>query len=134
MPGENVEIVRRGYDAWNRGNEDAWISMLHPEVEFQTAQLFSDTEAVYHGQEGMRKFWDRFRAAWESVLVEVDRIEPIGDDRVLALFWFRAVGRGSGAEVRVQYANLFKIDQGALRRCIGFSDWNEALKAAGLSD
>lgn len=134
MSEENIELVRQGYEAWNRGDVDAWLELLDPEIEFRTAQLFSDTDAVYRGHEGMKKFWHTFREPWETVLIKVERIESIGEDRVLALFRFLGRGRGSGAEVTVQYANLFTIEDGVASRCVGFSDWGEALAAAGLQE
>jgi SnoaL-like domain len=73
------------------------LDHVTPDYEFRTAQLFPDTEAVYRGREGQRQFWNTFREPWETVLIEVERLEPIGDDRVLALLRFH--GR-AGTESR----------------------------------
>jgi ketosteroid isomerase-like protein len=131
---ENVEIARRSYEAWNRGDLDAWLEAAHPDIEFRTAQLFSDTEGVYRGIDGMRKFWETFRDPWESIQIEIEHLDAIGDDRVLGLVWFRGRGLGSGAEASIQYANLSSFDNGQVTLVIGFSDWDQARKAAGLSD
>jgi ketosteroid isomerase-like protein len=34
MSQENVEIVRRAYDAWNREDLDAFLSIVHPDAEW----------------------------------------------------------------------------------------------------
>jgi ketosteroid isomerase-like protein len=34
MSQENVEVVRRGYEAFNRGDFDAAMEVVHPEIEF----------------------------------------------------------------------------------------------------
>jgi ketosteroid isomerase-like protein len=47
MSQENVEIVRRGFDAFDRGDLEGVLDLLGPEFEFHTAQLFSDTDSVY---------------------------------------------------------------------------------------
>ena len=36
MSQENVEIVRRMYDAWNRRDEEEMLALSDPEVEFQS--------------------------------------------------------------------------------------------------
>jgi hypothetical protein len=56
MSDENVELVREGYEAWNRGDLDWPLDHITPDYEFRTAQLFPDTEAVYRGREGLRQF------------------------------------------------------------------------------
>jgi ketosteroid isomerase-like protein len=130
---KNVEIVRRGYWAWNRGDLDWQLDHITPDFEFRTAQLFPDTEAVYRGRGGFRQFWNTLREPWETFHIEVERIETIGDDRVLTLFRFHGRGR-DGVEVEAEYANLFTLEGGMVSRLAGFADWQQALEAAGLRD
>ena len=40
MSQENVELVRQIYAAWNQGDLDAMLAVLHPEVEFVTSGAF----------------------------------------------------------------------------------------------
>ncbi|MGA8926516.1 MAG: nuclear transport factor 2 family protein [Solirubrobacterales bacterium] len=133
MSEENVEIARQAYEAWNRGDLDWLLDHITPDYEWRTAQLFPDTDAVYRGQEGFRRFWNTFREPWETVLIEVERIEPIGDDQVLALLRFHGRGR-DGIEVMVEYANLLTIENGVVSENVGFADWQQALESAGLSE
>ncbi len=93
MSEENVEIVRQGYEAWNRGDLGWLLDHITPDYEFRTAQLFPDTDAVYWGREGLGRFWRTLREPFETVLIEVVRLEPTGDDRVLALLRFHGLGR-----------------------------------------
>ena len=37
MSQENVELVQRNFQAWNRGDVDAWLELAHPEVEWSSA-------------------------------------------------------------------------------------------------
>jgi ketosteroid isomerase-like protein len=133
MSQENVELVRQTYEAWNRGDLEWLLDHAAADFEFQTVQLFPDLEAVYRGREGFTQFWKTFREAWKSVVTEVERIEPIGDDRVLALFRFHGRGR-DGVDVKREYAQLFTVEKGVLSRIIGFADWQQALEAAGLHE
>ena len=42
MSRENVENVRRGIDAWNRGDLDEWLGGFAPEAELHTTGRFAD--------------------------------------------------------------------------------------------
>jgi ketosteroid isomerase-like protein len=132
MSQENVELVRQSYEAWNRGDLEWVLDHITPDSEWRTAQLFPDTEAVYRGPEGFRQFWNTFREPWETLLIEVERIEPIGDDRVLALFRFHGRGR-EGVEVTLEYANLLTIENGMASLNVGFADWPSSQAARNRS-
>jgi ketosteroid isomerase-like protein len=127
MSRENVEIVRQAFEAWNRGDLEWLLDHITPDYEFHTAQLFPDTEAVYRGREGLIQFWNLLREPWETFLVEVERLVPIGEDRVLALLRFHGMGR-DGVEVKLEYANLFTIENGMASLNVGFADWQSASK------
>jgi hypothetical protein len=73
------------------------------------------------------------REPWETFQIGVERIEPIGDDRVLALLRFHGRGR-DGVAVEAEYANLFTMENGVASRNVGFADWQSALEAAGLEE
>jgi ketosteroid isomerase-like protein len=133
MSEENVKLVRQGYEAWNRGDLQWLLDHITPDYEFRTVRLFPDLEPVYRGHEAFRQFWQTFREAWESFVIEVERIAPAGDDRVLALFRFHGRGR-DGVDVKREYAQLFTFAGGMATKVVGFADWQKALQAAGLSE
>ena len=39
MSQENVEIVRAAFEAWNRGDRDAWLAAWDEEAEFYPCAL-----------------------------------------------------------------------------------------------
>jgi hypothetical protein len=88
---------------------------------------------VYRGAEGLTRFWNTFREPWETLFIELERVEAIGDDRVLVLFTFHGRGR-DGVEARLKFANLVTLRSGLARRHVSFPDWQEAIEAAGLSE
>jgi ketosteroid isomerase-like protein len=133
MSDENVELVRQGYEAWNRGDLEWLLDHFTADSEFRTAQALPDTDAVYRGREGFREFWNTVREPWETFQMEVERLEPIGDDRVLALLWFHGIGR-QGVEVTRKFAHLVTIEDRMVSQFVNFAEWQEALEAAGLSE
>ena len=120
MSQENVEVVKASYEAFARGGLDRYM------------EHFTD-DVVYRGRGGFQQFWRTFREPWETLLIEVERIEPIGDDQVLGLLWFHGRGR-DGLDVRLKYANLYTVEGGMVSRLVGFADWQQGLEAAGLRE
>jgi ketosteroid isomerase-like protein len=133
MSRENVEAVRGAFDAWNRGDLERLQEYLSPEWEWHPARLFPGTDAVYRGKEGMTRFWNSFREPWESIRIEVERIEDLGD-QVLALMMFYGKGKGSGVEVTTEYANVCTFRDGLITYQVGYGDWKSALEAVGLRE
>ncbi len=91
---ENVETLRRAYEAFSRGDFDTAIEIAHPEIEFVRAG----------GQPRVRGAGD-FRAWMEPDAIEDQRIEPIdfrtNGDKVLVRQVTRGRGAGSGIELAV---------------------------------
>jgi ketosteroid isomerase-like protein len=128
---ENLRLVREGYEAWNRGDLDWLLEHISPDFEFHTAQLFPDTEAIYQGREGYKRFWETFHVPWENLSIEIERLEQVGENQVLALLRF--IGRGrEGVEASIEYANLLTIEEGLNTRVVGYAGWKQALEAVGL--
>jgi len=131
MSSQNVELVRSGFEAWNRGDLQWMLDHLSSDWEWQTARLFPGTDPVYRGKEGFTRFWNSFREPWESIRVELEHVEELGD-RVLALHTFHGTGKDSGVNVTVKMANLYTIQDGLCVHQIGYADWDSARRAAGL--
>ena len=78
---ENVEVVRRGIDAWDRGDRDDWLAGSAPEAEWYTTGGFAD-EGVYRGRAGLERLWAELREDIEELSLSVSDFRAIGD-RVL---------------------------------------------------
>jgi ketosteroid isomerase-like protein len=128
---EDVQAVREVFDAWNRDDLAAVLERMAPDWEWHPARLFPGTDAVYHGPEGFTRFWNTFREPWESIRVDIERIEDLGD-RVLVLMTFHGKGKGSGVDVTTEYANLITFREGLAVHQVGYGDWRSALDAVGL--
>jgi uncharacterized protein len=93
----NADLVRRGYEAWNRGDVEAVLAFLDPEIKWEGYTHIPESGAL-SGREEVKAWIERFLEAWEELDIEVtDLIED--EDRVVALVRFRALGKESGVEV-----------------------------------
>jgi ketosteroid isomerase-like protein len=133
MSEENVEIVRKAFAAFSRGDLEGTLDHLAPDLEFYPSGRFMDTQPIYHGREEWTNFWSTFHAAWEQITISIQRIENVGD-RVLVLGTFHGTGHESGVEVSVEAAWLARVKDGLVAVMHSFASWDEALEAAGLSE
>jgi ketosteroid isomerase-like protein len=70
---DNVEIVRRVIEAHDRGDFTTVFAAYDPGIEWHIARVMAPVgglEPVYHGHEGVRAFWRRWFAAWETASFE----------------------------------------------------------------
>ena len=75
MSQENVENMRRGMDAWNRGDLDEWLAGFAPEGELHTTGRFVD-RGVYRGRAGLERYWTEIRGDIEEVNLSVSDVRP----------------------------------------------------------
>ncbi len=68
MSQENVEIVQRALEAWQREDLETWISGFDPSVEWYGAleRLLEGPESVYRGHEGIRRPGTSIRLSWTT--------------------------------------------------------------------
>jgi ketosteroid isomerase-like protein len=101
-------------------------------IEFHTSGAFPDLDPVYHGHEGIRKFWSDIRAPWQSLEIDIDQLHQSGD-RVVALYDFRAVGR-DGLSVSREAANVLTVRDDLALRIDAHASWDSALRSVGLAE
>jgi ketosteroid isomerase-like protein len=131
MSQENVEIVRRSLEAFNRtGGFD--FSLLDPELVWDTTNTVFD-RAVYRGHEGVREWLVNQREVWKSQRFEPEELIAVGEDRVVAALRFVSVGR-EGVETVAHIAIVNTLRAGKLTHMKAFLTKAEALEAAGLRE
>jgi ketosteroid isomerase-like protein len=81
MSRENVEVTRRAYAAYNRGDLDAVLATMHQDVVWEENHPvfgFVGLDPVYAGHEGVRRWWEATREMWKTVEAEIHEITPAG--------------------------------------------------------
>jgi len=135
MSGENVEIIRRMLDAWNRQDIEVILALTDPEAEYVNAPT-----AVEPGtRRGHDEIVAVMRKQWESLtgaVQEIDRFHDRGDE----IFTAGRVSRtmpGSDARISNPLLMSWRFRDGRLVRLeqLGAGpDFPDALEAAGLSE
>jgi ketosteroid isomerase-like protein len=132
MSQENVEIVRRMHEAFDRGDADGALAFFDPEVVADHSARFGG--AIGHGREELRRIISEWVGAFSEFRAEIVEIRDLGGGLVLLLTAHRGRGRGSGVEVTDRFAVLYEMRDATITRMTLFLTTDEALQAAGLSE
>ena len=137
MSEENVEIVRRVYDAVARRDTGGVLAFYDPTIEVEGGPgTIGEAlgKRVYRGYDGLRAFDREWREAFASIETFCEEAIDAGD-KVVTSSKYRARGRGSGIEVDgpLQFG-VWTFRDGKIVRVVWFSTRSEALEAAGLSE
>ena len=134
MSQENVEIVRNALRAFAEGSRDKVLALVDPEVVIDATRRVLNP-ATYVGIEGARQMFAAMDETWEEVRLDEQEFIDSGD-RVVVISQMIGKGRGSGVEVeRPLNGQVWTIrDDRVTCLELGFTDRDEALKAAGLSE
>jgi SnoaL-like protein len=143
MSAENVELVRQlqpppNVDLVTLFRSEAGTSRLFETLapflqdDFIAAgSRIQDSEFV--GLAGLKRGWADWLEPWESYRVEIEDVLDAGGDAVVVLT--RDFGRRAGMEVEVsiQGAAVWTVRDGKIARATFYTNRDDALKAAGLS-
>ena len=129
---ENVEIVRRGYEKFNRTGE-LDPADFDPDAVFDNSNAIFADPGVYRGFDRIREFFINQREMWKSQRYEPEEFIPVVDDQVVVPQRIVSVGR-DGVEVVAHTAPLFTLRGGKVIGWKNFQTKAEALEAAGLRE
>jgi ketosteroid isomerase-like protein len=130
MSAEDLERVKEGFAAHNRGDLDALVEFYDPDVVFETLLL-----GTHRGNEAIRLIYEENQKTLSGYdVVPVELIDA--GDQVLAVA--QVTGTGPTSQIAMedhdQFAFLFTMKNGRCVREQAFRNKEEALKAAGLAD
>jgi ketosteroid isomerase-like protein len=126
MSEENVEVVRRIYEAWLGG--DSARDLIDADVEY-----VNPPDAVEGGTRRGRRAFAGIRDAYDDVRVEPERFIDAGPD-VVVIARITGKGKGSGVDIDWRQGYVWTVRDGKAVRFRWFTKPEQALNAAGLSD
>ena len=136
MSEENVEIVRRAIDAWNRRDIEGLLAICDPEGEY----VNSPTAVEPGTRHGAEEVIAAMRTQWELLTdgrQEIDQVFDRGEE-IISLGRLSRRMPDSDARLEDQVLVSWTIRSGRLVRIevLGFgrAEVEQALEAAGLSE
>lgn len=129
-PGDNVEIVKRGFKAFNENGIDGIVPFLDPEFEATTPPSLASEPDTYRGHDGIRRWFDSFYEVMDEIRWDAHGFEAVGD-RVIVEFTLRARGKTTGLDFGQDAVMLWELRDGKAIRLDLFQTVDEARAAAG---
>src|SRR5215204_3287508 len=132
MSEENVNIMRQGYDAFNRGDIDTVMGLMDPNIEWQEPDVEGlPQRGTHHGPEDVANNvfgaivgnWDDFQAVAEEFLD--------AGERVIVLGRFQGRGKESGKTLDAPYAHVWTLREGKAVHFRVYTDTSNLLQSLG---
>lgn len=133
MSNQNVDAVRRGYEAFARGDLAAALAPLDADVQVEDHEWSLGSPVTRRGREGFVEILTTVNEGFEDVSYTPEEFTERGDQ---VLVKARRTGRGAASGVRVeeQQFHVFDFDDGRIVRFRSFLRREKALEAAGLPE
>lgn len=128
MASENLEIVKRGFDAFNERGIEGIIPLIHSDFEATTPPSLASEPDTYRGPGGIRRWFDSFDEVMDEIRWEPHRFREAGD-RVVVEFTLRARGKTTGLDFGQDAVMVWEIRDGMASRLDLFQSLDEALVA-----
>jgi ketosteroid isomerase-like protein len=130
MP-DDIEMLRRGYEAFGRGDIDAVVAEFADDVEFvgpnsqqaSAAGPYRGKAAVGGLLAGMRERWDGLTWTPEEFVREGGTVVVLGH--------MEGRARATGTRVRIPFVHVWHVSSGKVRRGQSFTDTAAVAAALG---
>jgi ketosteroid isomerase-like protein len=134
---EQRAIIRRAYYAFTRQDaavfSDVFRGIMHPDFELDFSESLGPDQGIYKGEDGVRKLFEAYWAAFESLSIEAEEFIDAGAE-VVAVVRVRGRGRESGVDVDARGPHIWSFRDGKVVGFMLYQDMEEALEAVGLSE
>jgi ketosteroid isomerase-like protein len=125
-----VDIVRRSYVAFARGDLDAVMADMHPEIEWHQAQGLPHG-GLYRGLDEVRRniFDPLDQEWWEGFTADPDEFLEAGD-QVVVIGRYRGIAKETRKQLDVPFVHIWSMsgDQAIrFRQCLDTAGWVGAL-------
>jgi ketosteroid isomerase-like protein len=131
---ENVEVVRRGNAAFNRGDYEGFAESCDPEIEFRDHAHAADAPETLKGTQPLLSLLSEWRESFEDFRAEISEYIEAADHVVCVTRW-TGRGKASDAAVDVTQVDVYELREGKIiRATLAYPDKTTALAAVGLSE
>lgn len=128
---EHIELHRQVVIAFNARDLEGFLRYCHPSIELHSV-FAAVGGAIYHGHDGIRKWFRDFDDSWEDVTAGEETYFDLGDD-ILAFYVLRGRGRQSGVQVEMENALVARWVDGRMTYFRVYREREEALSDLGVS-
>ena len=129
---DEIEVIAQTFRLLDSDTYEQALELIDEQFVMETPSELASEPDVYRGPEGVRRWWESFLEAMESVRLEVEHVHPIDHDTALVEFSIKARGRTTGIDTEQRAVGLARASEGKLVSLAFFTDLERAQAAAGL--
>jgi ketosteroid isomerase-like protein len=133
MSPEHLDLVHRGFDAYQRRDVRSMVDVAHGQCEVFTFTSGVVEAEPFRGHAGIAKWMAHESEPWEEWRVEPAEFREVGD-RVLVRALVTARGQGSSVELTADAGMVFEFREEWIMRVSSYLNWHDALEAVGLRE
>jgi uncharacterized protein len=133
MSQENVEVVKGFMSRFEAGDRQEWREHFDPDVVWDTSRSQMPATGIYHGYEGVERFFRDWLGTWTDYEVATREYIDVGN-AVVVVFRQSGTGRGSGVRVERDFFGVYDLRESKVVRFRLYESEEEALEAAGLRE
>ena len=122
---DNVETVRRGYEAFRKGGVEAILPFLDPEIEWHMSAVFTRAPRVYHGHDGVRQVFRFFNEQIDQLGAEPHEFIDAGE-RVIVPVRMHGRLRATGDPVAYELVQVWTGRNGKAVKLVTYPDTQTA--------
>ena len=132
MAAEDIELIRAGFEAIERGDRNAAFARLSPDFELRDHVILEDTSTT-RGPQAMAENIDRLLEAFDRISYEILESVELEDGRLLLRVKASAhTARDGGLDTGLEVGQIWTARDGFVKKLEIFPSFDEARRAAGL--
>jgi ketosteroid isomerase-like protein len=132
MSQQNVDAVRKAFEAFQRSDWEEVVRDADPEIEVVQPPDFADAK-TYHGHQGFLEVLRWWPSQWADFTIELTDVIDANDDQVVLVTRERGRGKASGVQVVGDVAFVSTFRDGKIIRIEMFQTLREALDTVGVA-
>ena len=125
---QRIAILRAAYSAFNRGDIDAAVQSLDPNIDWSEPTEFPGGGS-YQGRQGAKQYLTNSRASVAEVVSDPEQFIPAGD-RIVVFVYARVRPKDSTAWQEVRLADVYLFRDLTPIQMKAFADRHQALQWA----
>ena len=132
MSQENVEVARKAYEVFNRGDLDAFVDLFDPDATVHPVGYWPD-DMIRQGREEIMRLFREVREPWDRPESRAPKLIDSGD-YVVADHVYCGVMKGTTDEVEWRLGMSLTFRDGKITDMSFFRTFDDALEAVGLRE
>jgi ketosteroid isomerase-like protein len=106
--------LRSAYDGFSRGDIDAVLRVMDPEIEWDATDALAHT-GVYHGHAGVTEYIQSLSSAWDEYHLNPEHFSESGDGaHVMVLGGVTGRLAANGQDVEARFAHVLQVGETGL--------------------